>query len=103
MTPKTRGCSDNIVFTTSACLAPCLAPCLAWCPAPAFLQGKQQGKILFAIAPMVPRCASRFEWRAALPYGLGLSVFTNIKRPTDATRPSKCCPNGNGQMLVGLY
>ena len=44
---------------------PYVVPCS--CPARAFLQGKQQGKIRFAIAPMVARCASRLRWLVALP------------------------------------
>jgi len=43
-----------------------------------------------------------FRTFAALPIGLGLSVTTNIKRPTNAPRESKYCPKENGQMLGAI-
>jgi hypothetical protein len=67
---------------------PCLAIVPCWPDGRAFLQGKQQGEIPFAIAPMVTRCASCSEHRVARPYPF-TSVFSRINLERNAPRPSR--------------
>ena len=69
-----------------------LLSCLASCPARAFLQGKQQGKIPFTIAPMVARCASCSEHFVAIPYRPS-SVFSRINLERTPLAQAECCPN----------
>jgi hypothetical protein len=71
---------------------PCLAVVPCWPDGRAFLQGKQQGKIRFAIAPMVARCASCSEHRVALPYTPS-SAFSRINLEQMPLCQAECCPN----------
>src|SRR5712691_5529241 len=89
---RTQGTSDRSTAVIPNCKPrkrpACPAWCLASCLAPAFLQGKQQGKIPFTIASMVRHCASRFEQRVALPI-YASSVFFSDKPRTNRPSPEQ--------------
>src|SRR6266851_9200321 len=80
---------------------PCLAVVPCWPDGRAFLQGKQQGKIPFAIAPMVARCASCSEHCVAIPCPPS-SVFSRINLEQMPLAQAECCPNENGQILGAI-